>query len=113
MFVCEIFRYVLFESLCIGQYFLVAPGDEVFDKLVFIVLISIGDPLFKGRGGKLFHEDVPMVEIGVHFSIWISLDKANVTFDGFEKEEHFSVGAGWESAAAEVTFLFEPGLDFD
>jgi hypothetical protein len=73
VFVCEGFANDgLFEHLGVGQYFLVSFGNKVVDELVFVDLLTVGNPLLKGRSGELFHEDVPVVEVGVDFAIGVS-----------------------------------------
>jgi hypothetical protein len=55
-------------------------GNKIVNQLIFVCLLTVTDPLFKGGSGELFHKDVPMIQVGVYFAIWVSWIKSNLLF---------------------------------
>ena len=81
VFVCQcLTNHRLFEHLCLSEYFLISFRNKIVNQLVFVCLLTVTDPLFEGGSGELFHKDVPVVQVGIHFTIGISWIKSNLLF---------------------------------
>lgn len=53
--------------------------SKLMKKQIIIRMVVIhGDPFFDGIDRKLFHQYIPMVEIGIQLTIWISFHMSKI-----------------------------------
>jgi hypothetical protein len=71
----------------------------------------LGNPLVDGRGSKLAHEDVPMIEVRVELAVGILWSRKRGTFRGSKYLKKEAVRIAGEVGATQVGVLGESGLD--
>ena len=75
-------------------------------------MLVITDPFFYRTGGKLFHQDVPVVEVRIDSPIGKTQIGGKPTFDVFEDSEDEAIGSAGEGVPAQEGVFVESGLDF-
>lgn len=72
----------------------------------FVVL----EPDFKGAIGKLPHQDIPMIKVGVNISFWDLLNNYKVTVRFFQGFKHLSINEIGKALVAHIFVFIQSGL---